>query len=209
MSCSAARISLRPLRTTGWSSAIRIFMMRPPRYGIFACVASAIGDGYLHLRSLAAISRDFDRAAKRQRALADSHQAERFRVVPRRAIDAVAVIFHRQDEAVTVRLHADVDPRRVGVTRDVREQLLEDPECRGRALAIERQALLRQRYVAADPAAPLEIAGLPADPGREPHPVQHLRSQPGGDLEHRLDRFVDLTRHGLRFLTQGLLVLGH
>src|SRR5258707_15309342 len=113
MSCSEARISRSPLRTTGWSSAISTFTAGPPDGAFSPWRASMDGNRHLHPRPLVAFPADLDRATERQRALADSHQAERFRALYRHLAYAAAVVFHRQHERIFIRLHADIDPGRV------------------------------------------------------------------------------------------------
>src|SRR5919204_2476331 len=109
---STSRKSLRPWRTTAWSSAIR----------------TRIIDLQRHRRSLAGRRVHPERAAHHLRALAHRDQAE---VPPRRRslrVEARAVVRHRDDEARPGAAHLDAHVLGARVLERVADRLLRDAE---------------------------------------------------------------------------------
>src|SRR5260221_14742345 len=83
---------------------------------------------------------------------------------------------------------------------DVREQLLEDAEERGRAIPVRVVELSGDVQRAAHAGAPLELARLPLDGCREADLVENLGPEPRGDAAHRIDDAIDRGREPARFL---------
>src|SRR5882672_7759822 len=98
-----------------------------------------------------------DIPAEGKRALSHAEDPERLRAEHRRFVDALAVVLDLEHENSTFDPHRNVEPGRIGVTRDIGEQLLENAEGSGRAVAVDRGFARGQRQLAADAAALLEF----------------------------------------------------
>src|SRR3954471_22821721 len=103
-----------------------------------------------------------DRAPECEHAFAQSQKAQRGRAFEFRSLDAAAVVRDREPQAfVLCLLHPHVDARRVGMPRDVGEELLEDAKERRRALLVGVDEARRHLDQAAHARAALELARLP------------------------------------------------
>src|SRR5262245_52942022 len=196
MSCSDARISLSPRRTTAWSSAIRTLMSALPTVVNAQSLLQAKRNGHPDLGSLVSGSGDIYASPKRQDTLSHAQQSQRLGAEHGGFVYAFAVILDLQDESAGLEMHRNIHARRIGMARSVGKQFLKDPEGRGRPLPVEH-GISAQTQPASDAAALLEFLRLPFDSGREAQLVQYLRTQAGGDLAHGLNRAVDQIEHRL------------
>jgi hypothetical protein len=119
-----------------------------------------------------------------------------------RLLDADAVVLDLQDDRAALLGQADIDARRPGVPRDVRQRLLQDPKKGRRLLSADHQV-----GWGSDPAGyrrpALELFHLPLQGRRKAKVVQHAGPQLGGDPPHLLDRLVGQARHFFGLVDHG------
>src|SRR5258706_2095910 len=196
MSGSSASICLRPCRTTGWSSAIRILIMSVDRYA------------RRHGGAFSPRAPDGDLAAEQERALPHAQNSERSGIGKLVFGNPVAVVPYLEAHVSVGPLQLDPHFGRVRVAGDVGERFLENAEERGRARAAERDVFEPRGQLAFDPGALLKLVDLPFDRRGEPQIVQDARPELGRDAAHGPDGLIHQRQHRIGFLPERLLIPG-
>jgi hypothetical protein len=90
----------------------------------------------------------------------------------------------------------DADLRSAGMSNDVRERLLEDPEKRGAEILVEQRFSDIGVHITFDSRAGLKIIGLPFQGSCQAQVVQDRWAQFAGNAADGLNRGIDVSREG-------------
>ena len=147
---------------------------------------------------------DLEDAAQQSGSLAHAQQAHRFGIEQIGPCDPTAVIFHFQSNSAIGFFQIDQHLGGAGVTNDVGQGLLENPEKSGAQVLIRQGFANPGSHVAFDPGPILELVSLPLDGGDQAQVVQHSRTQFAGNAPDGLDGWIDVRCQGPGFVQQRL-----